>query len=236
MGIHIAASKCPHVHAAVCESVPAAQAGHHRQQLQRAGHGRFLRIPPDGHRDGGRLPEQQPGRRLRVVAQLYEFHKLAYDELEAFDYEAFKRNGFEVERLGDYPLAGHDDRAAPTEARGWGGSTRRGLCPGAQRHQAKAAKAPVNAGQGRNSRPPCRPTGEPRPLTAQGFWVRYFAFPSCGPIKRCPRSTRSGRKRPQGQELPVPARRHRPRQAREGRSSRLGRAPALFGGNGKVGR
>ena len=25
MGIHIAASKCPHVHAAVCESVPAAR-------------------------------------------------------------------------------------------------------------------------------------------------------------------------------------------------------------------
>ena len=25
MGIHIAASKCPHVHAAVCESVPAAK-------------------------------------------------------------------------------------------------------------------------------------------------------------------------------------------------------------------
>ena len=40
-----------------------------------------------------------------MVANFYEFHKLAYDELEAFDYEAFKRNGFEVERLGDYPLA-----------------------------------------------------------------------------------------------------------------------------------
>jgi len=34
----------------------------------------------------------------------YEFHKLAYDELEAFDYEEFKRNGFEVKRLGDFPL------------------------------------------------------------------------------------------------------------------------------------
>ena len=26
------------------------------------------------------------------------------DELNAFDYEKFKANGFEVERLGDYPL------------------------------------------------------------------------------------------------------------------------------------
>ena len=34
----------------------------------------------------------------------YEFHKLAIDELNAFDYEKFKANGFEVERLGDYPL------------------------------------------------------------------------------------------------------------------------------------
>ena len=34
----------------------------------------------------------------------YEFHKLAYDELEAFDYEKFKANGFEVEKLGDFPL------------------------------------------------------------------------------------------------------------------------------------
>jgi ribose 5-phosphate isomerase B len=34
----------------------------------------------------------------------YEFHKLAYDELEAFDYEEFKNNNFEVERLGDFPL------------------------------------------------------------------------------------------------------------------------------------
>ena len=30
--------------------------------------------------------------------------KRAYDELEAFDYEEFKKNGFEVKRLGDVPL------------------------------------------------------------------------------------------------------------------------------------
>ena len=34
----------------------------------------------------------------------YEFHKLAIDELEAFDYEAYKKNGFRMEHLGDYPL------------------------------------------------------------------------------------------------------------------------------------
>ena len=34
----------------------------------------------------------------------YEFHKLAIDELEAFDYETYKKNGFKVKHLGDYPL------------------------------------------------------------------------------------------------------------------------------------
>jgi len=36
----------------------------------------------------------------------YEFHKLAYDELEAFDYEEFKANGFEVKKLGEVDLPG----------------------------------------------------------------------------------------------------------------------------------
>ena len=34
----------------------------------------------------------------------YEFHKLAIDELEAFDYEEYKKNGFKMEHLGDFPL------------------------------------------------------------------------------------------------------------------------------------
>lgn len=35
----------------------------------------------------------------------YEFHKLACDELDAFDYEEFKSNGFEVRRLGEVELS-----------------------------------------------------------------------------------------------------------------------------------
>ena len=34
----------------------------------------------------------------------YEFHKLAIDELEAFNYEEYKKNGFKVKHLGDYDL------------------------------------------------------------------------------------------------------------------------------------
>ena len=69
MGIHIAASKCPHVHAGVVESVPAAL-----------------------------------GSGYEWWHNFYEFHKLAIDELEAFDYEEYKKNGFKVNKLGDYDL------------------------------------------------------------------------------------------------------------------------------------
>ena len=34
----------------------------------------------------------------------YEFHKLAIDELEAFDYDEYKKNNFKVNKLGDYDL------------------------------------------------------------------------------------------------------------------------------------
>jgi ribose 5-phosphate isomerase B len=34
----------------------------------------------------------------------YEFHKLAIDELEAFDYEEYKANGFKVNKLGDFDI------------------------------------------------------------------------------------------------------------------------------------
>ena len=39
----------------------------------------------------------------------YEFHKLACDELEAFDYEKYKKAGFKLEHLGDYPLELKED-------------------------------------------------------------------------------------------------------------------------------
>ena len=91
-GIHIAASKCPHVHAAVCESVPAAKRAITGNNCNVLAMGAFYVSPQMGHRDGGRLPEQQPGRRLRVVAQLLRVPQAGpMDELEAFDYEAFKR-------------------------------------------------------------------------------------------------------------------------------------------------
>ena len=37
------------------------------------------------------------------IENWYEFHKLAYDEIEAFDYEEYKKNGFKVKPLGEVP-------------------------------------------------------------------------------------------------------------------------------------
>ena len=34
----------------------------------------------------------------------YEFHKLAIDELEAFDFAEYKRNGYKLKHLDEVPL------------------------------------------------------------------------------------------------------------------------------------
>lgn len=106
MGIHIAASKCPHVHAAVVESPHAALraiTGNNCNVLAMGGH--YI-----GHNLGIEIADlflnNNMGDGYEWWPNFYEFHKLAYDELEAFDYEEFKANGFEVKKLGEVELAG----------------------------------------------------------------------------------------------------------------------------------
>ena len=91
MGIHIAASKCPGVHAGVVESVPAAFRAI-------TGNGVNVLAIADAYL-GAEL-----GTGYEWWPNFYEFHKLAIDELNAFDYEKFRENGFEVKRMGDFPL------------------------------------------------------------------------------------------------------------------------------------
>lgn len=106
MGIHIAASKCPHVHAAVVESPHAALraiTGNNVNVLAMGGH--YI-----GHNLGIEIAdlflENNMGDGYEWWPNFYEFHKLAYDELEAFDYEEFKKNGFELKHLGEVDLPG----------------------------------------------------------------------------------------------------------------------------------
>jgi ribose 5-phosphate isomerase B len=104
MGIHIAASKCPHVHCAVVESVPAALRAITGNGVNVMAMGAFYVAPQMGMDIADAFLEHSLGDGYENWKNFYEFHKLAIDELEAFDYEEFKRNGFEVNKLGEVAL------------------------------------------------------------------------------------------------------------------------------------
>jgi len=104
MGIHIAASKCPHVHAGVVESVPAALRAITGNGVNVLAMGAFYVAPQMGIDIAEAYLNADLGSGYEWWHNFYEFHKLAIDELEAFDYEAYKNNGFKIEHLGDYPL------------------------------------------------------------------------------------------------------------------------------------
>ena len=105
MGIHIAASKCPHVHAGVVESVPAALRAITGNGVNVLAMGAFYVAPQMGCDIADAYLNAELGTGYEWWKNFYEFHKLAIDELEAFDYEEYKKNGFKVKHLGDYPLS-----------------------------------------------------------------------------------------------------------------------------------
>ncbi len=104
MGIHIAASKCPHVHAGVVESVPAALRAITGNGVNVLAMGAFYVAPQMGCDIADAYLNADLGTGYEWWHNFYEFHKLAIDELEAFDYEKYKANGFKVEHLGDFDL------------------------------------------------------------------------------------------------------------------------------------
>ena len=104
MGIHIAASKCPHVHAGVVESVPAARRAITGNGVNVLAMGAFYVAPAMGCDIADVYLNASLGSDQTWWHNFYEFHKLAIDELEAFDYDKYKENGFKVEHLGDYDI------------------------------------------------------------------------------------------------------------------------------------
>jgi ribose 5-phosphate isomerase B len=104
MGIHIAASKCPGVHAGVVESVPAALRAITGNGVNVLAMGAFYVAPQMGCDIADAYLGAQLGSGYEWWHNFYEFHKLAIDELNAFDYAAYKANGFKVKHLGDFPL------------------------------------------------------------------------------------------------------------------------------------
>ena len=104
MGIHIAASKCPHVHAGVVESVPAALRAITGNGVNVLAMGAFYVAPQMGCDIADAYLGASLGSGYEWWFNFYEFHKLAIDELEAFDYAEYSKNGFKVKHLGDFPL------------------------------------------------------------------------------------------------------------------------------------
>ena len=104
MGIHIAASKCPRVHAGVVESVPAALRAITGNGVNVLSMGAFYGAPAMGCDIADAYLGAELGSGYEWWTNFYEFHKLAIDELDAFDYETYKKNGFKVDKLGDFPL------------------------------------------------------------------------------------------------------------------------------------
>lgn len=104
MGIHIAASKCPGVFSGVVESVPAALRAITGNGVNVLAMGAFYVSPKMGCDIADAFLSHNLGDGYEWWPNFYEFHKLACDELEAFDYEKYKKDGFRLEHLGDYPL------------------------------------------------------------------------------------------------------------------------------------
>lgn len=105
MGIHIGASKCPGVHAGVVESVPAALRAATGNGVNVLAMGAFYVAPQMGIEMAEAYLNASLGSGYEWWNNFYEFHKLAIDEMNAFDYEEFKKNGFKLKHLGQIPLA-----------------------------------------------------------------------------------------------------------------------------------
>ena len=104
MGIHIAASKCPHVHAAVAETLPAARRAATANNANLLAMGAFWTAPRLGQAMADAFLESSLGHGYEDWEGFYDYHRLGYDECENFDYKAYKANGFRVPNPPRVPL------------------------------------------------------------------------------------------------------------------------------------
>lgn len=96
MGIHIAASKVPHVHAAVCESVASARRAAAANSANLLAMGAFYVAERKGMAMADAFLDSELGTGYEDWEGFYAYHRIGFDECESFDYEAYKANGFEV--------------------------------------------------------------------------------------------------------------------------------------------
>ncbi|MGL3149368.1 RpiB/LacA/LacB family sugar-phosphate isomerase [Microbacterium sp. A82] len=96
MGIHVAASKCPHVHAAVCESVSAAKRASTANNCNLMAMGGFFIGPRLGKAMADAFLDNTFGAGYEDWRGFDDYHRIGYEECEHFDYEAYRANGFQV--------------------------------------------------------------------------------------------------------------------------------------------
>ena len=108
MGIHIAASKCPGVHAGVVESVPAAFRAISGNGVNVLAMGAFYVTPELGKQCADAYLYNDFGSGWEWWPDFDRFHQIAIDELNAFDYAEYKANGFKVKHLDDCGCELHD--------------------------------------------------------------------------------------------------------------------------------
>ena len=104
MGIHIAASKCPGVMAGVVENLPSALRAITGNNVNCLAIGAYYVAPSLAIDMVDAYLSHSLGDTFEWREKFYEYHKLAYDELMAFDYEEYKRNGFQMKHLGECVL------------------------------------------------------------------------------------------------------------------------------------
>ena len=96
MGIHVAASKVPHVHSAVAETISAARRAATANNCNLLAMGGFFTGPELGMAMADVFLEHSLGDGYADWDGFYEYHLVGYEECENFDYEAYKARGFEV--------------------------------------------------------------------------------------------------------------------------------------------
>ncbi|MDD5885265.1 MAG: RpiB/LacA/LacB family sugar-phosphate isomerase [Erysipelotrichaceae bacterium] len=101
MGIHIAASKCPHVLSGVVESVQAARRAASANGVNVLAMGAFYIGQQMACDMADAYLSATLGCDQTWWKNFYRYHKIAVDELKDFDYEEYKKNGFKVKHVDD---------------------------------------------------------------------------------------------------------------------------------------
>ena len=104
MGIHVAASKCPSVHAAVVESVPSARRASTANNCNVLAMGAFYIAPRLGMAMADAFLESSFGDGYEDWEGFAEYHQIGFDECENFDYDAYRANGFQVVNPQEAPM------------------------------------------------------------------------------------------------------------------------------------